>query len=107
MIIKGILMALFRMNPSKDGIWDYLGKRTEAKSRIELERVRNKGTLEAIQSLMPGMVLREGGSSWAREIHAPGAAPSVLFTTSVPALPIAPGELGPASQQAQGPADES
>jgi len=115
MIIKEILMGLFpRGKSSKDGIWDYLGKRAQVKGRIELEQERNKGTQQAIQALMPGMELHEGGPGWVRVIRAPGAAsPSVLFTATVsappiaPIAPIAPGELDPALPQAQGQADES
>jgi hypothetical protein len=79
MIIKEILMCLFpRVQPGKDGMWDYLRKRAEARCRIELEQERNKGTLQAMQSLMPGMELREGGPGWVRVIRAPGtASPSV------------------------------
>jgi hypothetical protein len=109
-----ILAGLFRGKPGKDGIWDYLGKRAEAKSRVELEKVRNQGSQEAIQSLTPGMVLREGGPDWFREIRAPGAAvPSEPFTTAVPASPMTPlplsaprNELEPAPQQAQGLVDD-
>lgn len=105
MIIKAILMGLFCGKSGKGGIWDYLGKRAESRSRVDLEEVRNKGTREAIQSLVPGMVLREGGPDWVREIRAPGTAASAALCST--AQPIAPGELEPVPQQAQGPADES
>ena len=68
-------MGLFCPRSDKDGIWDFLGKRTAAKYRVELEKERNEGTQRAIQLLTPGMVLREGGPDWTREIQHAGHAP--------------------------------
>jgi hypothetical protein len=100
-------------------MWDFLGKRSEAKRRVELEQERNKGTLEAIQSLKPGMVLIEGGPDWFREIRASEAVPpgtplnALTSRPPVPTLPVprneletAPrNELETALRQAQDPAD--
>jgi hypothetical protein len=112
--IKGILMGLFHLNSGKDGIWDFLGKRSADKFRVELEKERDEGTQRAIQLLRPGMVLREGGPDWFREISMPGTLPAgMLFTTAMPSFatfappsttpPLAPCEpespppLGPGS----------
>jgi hypothetical protein len=108
--VKGILISLFRGSSGKDGIWDFLGKRAEGMARVDLEDVRNQGTREAIQLLMPGMVLRESGPDWSREISMPDApACSALFTAaSRPSaiVPLSPAELEP-PRQCQGPAGES
>jgi hypothetical protein len=120
--IMETLAGLFRRRSGKDGIWDYLGKRSADKSRVELEKVRNDGTQRLIPLLKPGMVLIEGGSDWFREIRSPDELPSGMLFTSfasspvVPPLPVAEpesasrSELEPAPQiqagQEQGPAEE-
>jgi len=121
------LVGLFlRGKPGKDGIWDYLGKRSADKSRVELEKVRNAGTQKLIPLLEPGMVVTEGGPDWYREIRMPEALPSAMLLTTVmsqpPTPPLPADELEPATQneleppprnetclgrrQAQGQADE-
>ena len=111
-------MGLFCPRSGKDGIWDFLGKRTAAKHRVELEKERNEGTQRAIQLLTPGMVLREGGPDWTREISMQGTLPSgMLFTTVRPPFttvtppstvpPLASSELESPPQLAPGQADES
>jgi hypothetical protein len=116
--IKEILMGLFCPRSGKDGIWDFLGKRTAAKYRVELEKERDEGTQRAIELLKPGMVLREGGPDWTREISMSGTFPSgMLFTTVTPSFTtvtppstvpsLAPSELEPPPPLAPGQADES
>lgn len=111
-------MGLFCPRSDKDGIWDFLGKRNAAKYGVELEKERNEGTQRAIQMLQPGMVLREGGPDWSREISMPGRLPSgMLFTTVTPSFttvtppsavpPLASPELESPPQPAPGQADES
>ena len=124
--IVEILAGLFRGRPGKDGIWDFLGKRSADKSRVELERAHNDGTRELIPLLKPGMVLIEGGPDWFREIRVPEALPPGMLLTTVtspPEIPPLPAdelesasrnelepaprnEADPALRQAQGPADE-
>jgi len=81
--IKEILLGLFHGKSGKDGIWDFLGKRSADKSRVELERVRNDGTQKLIPLLKPGMVLTEGGPDWFREIRAPEPRPPGMLLTTV------------------------
>jgi len=64
--IVEILVGLFRGRTGKDGIWDFLGKRSADKRLVELEKVRNDGTQKLIPLLEPGMVLIEGGPDWFR-----------------------------------------
>ena len=105
--IMKILLGLFRSNRGKDNMWDFLGKRAAAKQRIELEELRNQGTREAMQSLKPGMVLREGGPDWFREIQVSAASPSpVMFTRAEPRMDLegfAPAELEPSPPRPQEP----
>jgi hypothetical protein len=66
-VITKILMGLFlRGKTGKDGIWDYLGKRSADRSRVELEKARNDGTQKLLPLLEPGTVLTEGGPDWKR-----------------------------------------
>ena len=120
--IMEILAGLFRRKSGKDGIWDYLGKRSADKSRVELEKARNDGTQKLIPLLKPGTVLIEGGPDWFREIRSPDELPSGMLLTSITSPPIVPplpvvapesasrSELEPAPQtqaeQEQGPAEE-
>jgi hypothetical protein len=84
MSFNAILMGLFGVRADNEGMWNFLAKRSADKHRVELERARNEGTQSAIQSLRPGMMLREGGPDWSREIIAPGGAePGVLSTAVV------------------------
>jgi hypothetical protein len=62
-----ILASLFRGKPGKNGMWDFLGKRSADKSRVELEKARNEGTQKLIPLLKPGMVLIEDGPDWFAE----------------------------------------
>jgi hypothetical protein len=99
--IKEILVGLFlRGKPGKDGIWDYLGKRSADRSRVELEKVRNDGTQKLLPLLKPGMVLTEGGPDWYREIRMPETLPPAMLLTTVMPQPSAPplpaAELDPA-----------
>jgi len=97
----GILVTLagmFRNAPGKDGLWDFLGKRSADKSRVELEKARSDATEKLIPLLKPGTTLIEGGPDWHREIRvpeefAPGIVPGSV--TSQPPLPLPPplGEL--------------
>jgi hypothetical protein len=88
MSFKAILMGLFGARADKEGLWDFLAKRSADKRRVELERTRNEGTQSAILSLRSGMMLREGGPDWSREIIAPGGAgPGVLSTAVASPLP--------------------
>jgi hypothetical protein len=80
MNVKMILMGLFRAQPGRDGIWDFLSKRAAGKNQVEQERVagknqvdleeaRNKGTQEVVRLLRHGGgTVREGGPDWSREI---------------------------------------
>ena len=107
-----VLAGLFRGKPGKDGMWDFLGKRSADKNRVELEKARNDGTQKLVPLLKPGMVLTEGGSDWFREIRMPEALPPVepLNTlTSRPPVPPLPGprhELEAAARKAQDPAND-
>jgi hypothetical protein len=111
MSVKAIMMSLFRGQSGRDGVWDFLGKRAESKSQVDLEQARNEGTQEAIRILPRGAVLREGGQGWVREIWMPGAA--VILANSDPSrsipAPIRPPallELGPPSDQPRKATDE-
>lgn len=111
MSVKAIMMSLFRGQSGRDGVWDFLGKRAEGKSRLELERARNEGTQQAIPILPHGAVLREGGQGWVREIWMPGAA--VILAGSDPSRsmpasikPPALLELDPPPSQPRKVADE-
>ncbi len=85
-----VLAGLFRRQPGKDGMWDFLGKRSADKSRVELEKTRNDGTRELIPLLKPGMVLIEGGPEWFREIRMPEALPTHTPTNAVTVQPPVP-----------------
>lgn len=113
MSIKAILMALFGASTGKDGMWDFLGKRGADKSRIEREKQWHEGTLLLIKALKPGMVLRESGPDWTREIIMPGAALSGVLVTAVDPTPASP-SIAPAQGERQqppslsaGPVDDS
>ena len=100
MDVKAIMMSFFRGNSGRDGVWDFLSKRAEGKSRVDFEQARNEGTQEAIRILPRGVVLREGGQGWVREIWMPRAAaipansdPSRSIPASIE--PPAPLQLGP------------
>ncbi len=117
-----ILAGLFRGRSGKDGIWDFLGKRSADKSRVELERARNDGTRELIPLLKPGTVVIEGGPDWFREIRVPEELLPGMLLTTVTSPPLPADELEPARRneleparrneadpgprQAQEPADE-
>jgi hypothetical protein len=77
------LAGLFRRRPGKDGIWDFLGKRSADKCRLELEKARNDGTQKLIPLLKPGMVLIEGGPDWFREIRNSNEIPSSMLLTGL------------------------
>lgn len=54
------------------GLWHFLSVRIQGKNRVALEQVRNQGTIEAIDHLPSGAVLRETGpDGWSREIWKP------------------------------------
>jgi hypothetical protein len=114
-----ILTALLHGKPGKDGMWDFAGKRSTVKARVELERVRNEGTQRLVHSLPPGAVLIEGGPGWFREIHMPETVPpcTPFSTSAAPRPPIPPlpadeleplsrNELVPPAQQRQGSTDD-
>jgi hypothetical protein len=84
-----ILTSLFRGRPGKDGMWDFAGKRSTARARVELERVRNEGTQKLVRLLPPGAVVTEGGPDWFREIRMPETFPpgTVIPWPPVPPLP--------------------
>jgi hypothetical protein len=105
MCIKWILMGLFRARSGKDGIWDFLGKRAAHKSRVELEKARNEGTQKLIPLLGPGMVVREGGGGWMREISVPGTGTAeVVITTTMSSPAIT--SLTPADLEAPTPQEQ-
>jgi hypothetical protein len=88
--IRAILMSLFGAGSGRTGVWDFLSTHSEGKRRVDLQRELNEGTLRAIRELRPGMVLREGGPDWVREISMPGTVlPNLLFTAT-PATPQFP-----------------
>jgi hypothetical protein len=107
-----ILTGLFRGRPGKDGIWDFAGKRSTARARVELERVRNEGTQKLVRSLPPGAVVIEGGPDWFREIRMPEALPpgaplnTLASQPPVPPLPVPRNELEATARKAQDPADD-
>jgi hypothetical protein len=110
--IKEILVGLFlRGKPGKDGIWDYLGKRSADKNRVDLEKVRNDGTQKLVPLLKPGMVVTEGGPDWHREIRMPEALPSAMLLTAVmsqpPTPPLPADELDSAPQNELEPATQN
>jgi hypothetical protein len=89
--IKEILVGLFfRGKSDKDGIWDFLGKRSADKCRVDLEKARNEGTQKLIPLLGPGVVLVEGGPDWFREIHMPEVLPAGVLFSAVPSPPTIP-----------------
>ena len=103
-MITKILASLFlRGKPGKDGIWDYLGKRSADRSRVDLEKARNDGTQKLIPMLKPGTVLTEGGPDWHREIRIPEAlSPTILLADVIPEppnLPLPAAELEPAPRR--------
>jgi hypothetical protein len=108
MVIKEILLGLFRGKSGKDGIWDFLGKRSADKRQVEIEKIRSDGTQKLIPLLQPGMVLSEGGPDWFREIRTPEALPPGMLLTTVtypadtPSLPA--DELEPAARNELEPA---
>ena len=110
--IVELLAGLFRGKPGKDGMWDFLGKRSADKSRIEMEKARNDGTRDLIPLLKPGMVLIEGGADWFREIRMPealkpGIPPNaVTIRPPVPPVPKPRNELEAAPQNELGSADD-
>lgn len=101
-VVEIFACMLLRRKPEYGSIWDYLGKRSADKSRVELEKTRNDGTQRLVSLLKPGMVLTEGGPDWHREIRMPGVtSPATLLTTVTPEPPAPPpvaDELQPALQ---------
>jgi hypothetical protein len=112
-----ILTGLLHGKSGKDGMWDFAGKRSTVRARVELERVRNEGTQKLIRSLPPGTVVIEGGPGWSREIRMPETLPpGTSLGTATPCPPIPPlpadelalprNELEPPRQQRRGSADD-
>jgi hypothetical protein len=113
-----ILTGLLRGKPGRDGVWDFFGKRSAHKGRVELEKVRNEGTQKLVSSLPPGAVLIEGGRGWFREIHMPETFPPWTPLSTVAARPRVPplpadeletssrNELAPPLQQRSGSTDD-
>jgi len=64
-----ILSRFARTSRGQKGLWHFLSVRAQGKSRVELEKVRNEGTMGAIDHLPGGALLRETGpDGWTREI---------------------------------------
>lgn len=78
MALRWILKRLTKGSQST-GLWGYLASRDHNKSRIELEKTRTSGTLELLQHLPFGAILREGTSDGWREIQMPSIPPRPLF----------------------------
>jgi len=89
--VREILASLFRAQPGRDGMWDFLSKhavgknqveleRAAGKNRVDLEETRNRGTQMAIRALPAGGVLREGGPDWSREIRIPDQLPAAVIS---------------------------
>ena len=95
-MITRILSSLFlRGSRGNDGFWDYLGKRSANRSRLELEKIRNDGTQKLLPLLGPGATLIEGGADWHREIRTPAAlSPAVVFAGVIADPPIPPTPAG-------------
>ena len=74
-LVGGMVCVRYLRSAIADDIWDYLGKRSAYKSRVQLEQARNDGIRELIPLLKPGMVLTEGGPDWHREIRVPEPQP--------------------------------
>jgi hypothetical protein len=97
--IVEILAGLVHGKSGRDGVWDFLGKRSADKARLELERTRNDGTQKVIPLLPPGTVLIEGGPDWFREIRIPEALPpgtplnAITSRSPIPPLPAPRNEL--------------
>jgi hypothetical protein len=106
--ILEILAGLFHRKPGRDGVWDFLSKRSADKGRVELEKTRSDATQKLIPLLRPGTVLVEGGPDWFREIRVPEAiSPGRLLGIPPPiSLPSPPDELELAPRQGDGPADD-
>jgi hypothetical protein len=68
MVIREILSCLFGAKGGRDGVWDFLGKRAAGKDRVALEQERNLGTERSMALIRPGMIIREGGPDFWREI---------------------------------------
>jgi hypothetical protein len=102
--IVEILAGLFRGRSGKDGIWDFLGKRSADKNRVELQRAHNDGTRELIPLLKPGTVVIEGGPDWFREIRVPEELPPGMLLTTVTSPPLPADELDPAPRNELEPA---
>lgn len=121
--IRGILMSLFRAQPGRDGMWDFLGKRAvgrakvdrervDGQNRVELAKVQNKGTQEVIRLLQAGGgTVREKGPDWSREIRMPGQPPSpaVISVTAIQRAirPSGAPQIEPPSGRPGGTAGES
>jgi hypothetical protein len=74
MALGMILSRLANISRDHKGLWHFLSVRSRGKSRVELEKVRNEGTKDAIDHLPRGGVLRESGpDGWTREIWIPDA----------------------------------
>lgn len=92
----GMAWVRYLRSAIADDIWDYLGKRSAARNRVQLEKVRNDATQKLIPLLRPGMVLAEGGPDWHREIRVPEALPPTTHLTDVTPQPLPADELQPA-----------
>jgi hypothetical protein len=98
-----ILAGLFHRKPGRDGVWDFLSKRSADKGRVELEKMRSDATQKLIPLLRPGTVLVEGGPDWFREIRVPEAIPpGPLHGIPQPPIPLPspPDEVEPAPGRA-------
>jgi hypothetical protein len=101
-----ILARLFRGTPGKDGPWDFLGKRSADKSRVEQQKAHDEGTQALIPLFKPGMVLIEGGPGWFREIRMPEALPADTPLNAVTAQPLGPSLPAPQNELEAAPQNE-
>lgn len=72
MNITGALLGVLGQQSTREGLWDFLGRRSVAANRVRLEEVRVRGAVEIINALRDtGGVFSEGGKSWSRDIRVP------------------------------------
>jgi hypothetical protein len=85
------------------GLWDYLSRRHDNRTRMELERVHADGSKEIIDHLTPGSIFRDETATGRREIRkGPAPGTSLLFVSHEPGEPAAdsaePTKLPPPSE---------
>ena len=77
MLLESCLIGTAAIARRRGGLWRYLTARAKGRTAVELERERNRATIEALRQLPPGCELleyeREGRLRVIRPATSPGS----------------------------------